>query len=61
MGRHRYRNSYTITLKPQPDRMFLMESGETGIGVHGKKYRVLSKGDKRAIPYPPFVNASRIP
>lgn len=31
------------------------------MGVHGKKYLVLSKGDKRAMPKPPFVKASRMP
>ncbi len=31
------------------------------IGLHGKKYLVLSKGDSRAIPDPPLVKASRIP
>jgi len=35
--------------------------GETIIGLHGKKYLPLSNGDNRAIPKPPFVNASRIP
>ena len=35
--------------------------GDTLIGVYGKKYLVLSKGDKSAMPNPPDVNASKIP
>ena len=35
--------------------------GETRIGLHGRKYRVLSKGEKNATPSPPFVVASSKP
>jgi hypothetical protein len=36
-------------------------SGETFKGVHGRKYRELSKGEKKATPRPPSVMASRKP
>lgn len=35
--------------------------GETMIGVHGKKYLVVSKGASKGIPRPPLVKASRMP
>src|SRR4051812_18951573 len=37
------------------------DSGATGIGRHGKKYRVLSNGAKKAMPSPPSVIASKKP
>jgi hypothetical protein len=38
-----------------------MPMGETKIGLHGKKYRRGSKGEKNATPKPPFVSASKAP
>ena len=35
--------------------------GETSTGLMGEKYLFKIKGDRSAIPIPPFVNASRIP
>ena len=35
--------------------------GETRIGLHGRKYRVLSNGEQNATPSPPFVIASSKP
>ena len=35
--------------------------GETLMGLHGKKYLVLSKGESNAMPRPPLVRASRMP
>ncbi len=39
----------------------LIPSGETTIGVQGEKCRVLSNGENKAIPKPPFVRVSSIP
>ena len=35
--------------------------GETSTGRQGKKYRVESKGARKATPKPPLVKASRMP
>jgi len=35
--------------------------GDTFKGLQGKKYRVVSKGEKKATPQPPLVRASRTP
>lgn len=61
IGSHTHNNSLIITLKPQLEKKGLIPIGATSIGVHGKKYLVLSNGDNKAIPNPPLVNASRIP
>jgi len=60
-GSQIYRGSLLITSKPHLLKKPLIPIGDTIIGVHGKKYLVLSKGDSRAIPRPPFVKASRMP
>ena len=49
------------TAAPQPLKNDPIPIGETGIGRYGKKYLVLSNGANKAIPNPPFVNASNIP
>lgn len=54
-------NSLLITMNPQLLTNALMPIGETIIGDQGKKYLVLSKGDNKAMPKPPFVKASSIP
>ena len=36
-------------------------SGDTSIGVNGRKYRWLEIGEKNATPSPPLVIASRTP
>jgi hypothetical protein len=50
-----------MTVNPHLLKNALAPIGETSIGVHGKKYLVVSKGLKKAIPDPPLVNASKIP
>ena len=49
------------TIKPRSLKNALMPNGETSIGVHGKKYLLLEKGDSKAIPRPPLVKASKSP
>jgi len=60
-GIQRKMASFIMTFKPQLEKKDFIPIGETPIGVTGKKYLVLSNGEKRAIPRPPFVRASRIP
>jgi len=60
-GSHTHQSSLLITAKPHLLKKGITPIGETTIGLQGKKYLVLSKGDKRAIPKPPFLKASRIP
>ena len=60
-GNHIHKSSLLITNKPHGLKNPLIPIGETMIGVHGKKYLALSKGDNKAIPNPPLVNASRTP
>jgi hypothetical protein len=60
-GRHIHKSSFFITVYPHWLKNALIPMGETVIGVHGKKYRLLLKGDSKAIPRPPLVNASRMP
>jgi hypothetical protein len=60
-GTHIHISSLNRTVNPLGLRNLSILSGETSIGVHGKKYRSLVKGDSRAIPLPPFVRASNIP
>ena len=60
-GSQIHNNSLFTASSPNRVKKCLIPIGETRMGVHGKKYRVLSKGDNRAIPNPPFVNASEIP
>jgi hypothetical protein len=38
-----------------------MPMGATGIGRHGRKWRVSENGHNKATPLPPSVSASRIP
>ena len=47
--------------KPRPLIKALRLNGDTSIGVTGKKYRSVIKGERRAMPNPPLVKASRIP
>ena len=60
-GSQIHKSSLLIANKPQVLKKPLIPIGETMIGVHGKKYLALSKGDNKAIPNPPFVKASRTP
>ena len=60
-GSHIYIISDIITRNPQSLMNALRPMGDTLIGVHGEKYRVLSNGDNRAMPNPPSVKASRMP
>lgn len=60
-GSQIHKSSFLITIKPLLLKKALMPIGETFIGVQGKKYLVLSKGDNKAIPKPPLVKASRTP
>jgi len=60
-GSQIHKSSLLITTKPHLLKKPLIPIGETIIGVHGKKYLELSKGDNKAIPNPPFVKASRTP
>src|SRR5215813_3767895 len=54
-------NSRWMTRNPRVVINPAADIGETGIGRHGRKYRVLSKGAKNATPIPPFVIASKSP
>src|SRR5258708_11552020 len=55
------RSSFCRTAKPRSLKKRVTEIGETTIGRHGRKYRVLSNGEKNATPNPPLVIASRNP
>ena len=50
-----------ITLAPQSLTSALSPIGETMIGLQGKKYRVVSNGENKAMPRPPLVKVSSIP
>ena len=54
-------SSFIKTVKPRELKNLLMVSGETSIGVHGRKYLLLLIGDSSAMPLPPLVMASNIP
>ena len=60
-GSQIHTSSFLSTAQPLEVKKELILIGETWIGVHGKKYRSEEKGDKKAIPRPPFVRASRKP
>jgi len=60
-GSHIQINSFFMTARPHLLKKNLTLIGETMIGVHGKKYLVVSKGASKGIPRPPFVKASRMP
>jgi len=60
-GNQIHQNSLLITIKPQLPMKAAMPIGETMMGLHGKKYLPLSKGDNKAMPRPPLVKASRTP
>jgi hypothetical protein len=49
------------TRMPVAEKKALILIGETRIGRQGKKYRLFSKGAKKATPRPPLVRASRRP
>ena len=52
-------NSQQMTRNPRGVINPAADIGETGIGRHGRKYRVLSNGSKKATPNPPLVIASK--
>ena len=52
---HRRTRNPRLVINPAED------IGETGIGRHGRKYRVSSNGAKKATPNPPLVIASNRP
>src|SRR5580765_7156318 len=57
-------NSSASTRRTRNPREFIRpssDSGATGIGRHGKKYRLLVNGAKNATPRPPSVIASKNP
>lgn len=54
-------NSHRMTRNPRLVINPAADIGETGIGRQGRKYRVLSRGAKKATPSPPFVIASNNP
>src|SRR5262245_66047358 len=54
-------NSHRMMRRPRLVINPAADIGETGIGRQGRKYRVLSKGAKKATPSPPFVIASNSP
>lgn len=56
-----YRNSLRKTAPPHSVKKRVTEMGETSSGLHSKKYRVVSNGEKNAMPNPPLVMASRTP
>src|SRR5258708_445682 len=56
-----HRSSLCSTATPRSLKKRVTEIGETAIGRHGRKYRVLSNGEKNATPNPPLVIASRNP
>jgi hypothetical protein len=60
-GNHTHSISLIITRLPHSPKKAEIPNGDTLIGVYGKKYRVLSNGDNKAIPNPPEVKASKIP
>ncbi len=60
-GSQIHKSSLFMTMNPNLLKKALIPMGDTMIGFQGKKYLVLSNGDNRAIPWPPFVRASRIP
>ena len=60
-GSHIQTNSLFRVMSPHLLRNIVIPMGETRIGRHGKKYLVSSNGDRRAIPNPPLVKASRMP
>lgn len=49
------------TLTPQSEKKTPTPIGDTSIGRTGKKYRVVSNGQKKATPKPPLVTASSSP
>jgi len=55
------RNSFVKIAAPLAEKNASTLSGETSIGLNGKKYLVLSNGAKKARPRPPLVIASRTP
>src|SRR5579859_722487 len=59
-GSHTQSISLQITANPRGEKN-AAPIGDTTIGLHGKKYRVALKGEKNAMPSPPFVIASSTP
>src|SRR2546430_1295090 len=53
--------SLIITAAPRPLKNPPTPIGETLIGRHGRKYRIVSNGEKNATPNPPSVMASSTP
>lgn len=54
-------NSDIKTESPRGVKKLRRPIGDTSIGRMGKKYRSLSKGQKKAMPWPPSVKASSVP
>src|SRR5262245_57359233 len=57
-GSHTHLSSLTRMRRPQAEKNRPMSIGETSIGRHGKKYRLLVTGANRATPSPPLVSIS---
>ncbi|MGD9207444.1 MAG: hypothetical protein PVH39_03120, partial [Syntrophobacterales bacterium] len=60
-GSHIHNNSLLRVMSPHLLINPVIPMGETRIGRQGKKYLVSSNGDRRAMPRPPLVKASRMP
>ena len=60
-GTHTHRNSFLRIEIPLTVKNRRIDIGDTRIGVHGRKYLVVSKGEKKATPSPPLVMESRSP
>src|SRR5207244_6989077 len=57
-GNHFHLTSLTITRAPQSGKKLPMVSGDTSMGLQGKKYLSSMNGANRATPNPPFVSIS---
>src|SRR6476661_4260227 len=60
VGLQTHRISLASTASPRGEKN-RAPMGDTAIGRHGKKYRVVSHGDRIATPRPPSVHMSRRP
>ena len=58
-GNQIHNTSLLITIKPHLLKKDFISIGEAIIGLHGELNLVLSNGDNKATPRPPFVKASR--
>jgi len=57
-GSHTHLSSLRMICTPLVEKNLRTPIGETSIGRHGKKYRVLLKGAHSATPRPPLVSIS---